>query len=73
MGEYRYIIVPHDSKTGVPLPEREMKIKYPKAYNYLKNFEKELIHRAIKPFLGNRPKTPFYRLDNSWTIYIRAL
>jgi hypothetical protein len=63
-GEYGNIIITHDPETGAPLPQDRMKIEYPKAYSYLKNFKVELEKRAIKPFLGNKPKTPFYRLDN---------
>jgi hypothetical protein len=64
IGEYGNIIITHDPETGSPLPENKMKIMYPKAYSYLKNFKTELEKRTIKPFLGNKPKTPFYRLDN---------
>jgi hypothetical protein len=64
LGEYGNIIITHDPETGAPLPEDRMKVEYPKAYSYLKNFKVELEKRAIKPFLGNKLKTPFYRLDN---------
>jgi hypothetical protein len=64
IGEYGNIIITHNPETGAPISESEMKINYPKTYSYLKNFEAELKIRAIKPFLGNKPKTPFYRLDN---------
>jgi hypothetical protein len=42
-----------------------MKTDFPKAYSYLKNFEAELKKRTIKPFLNDKSKTPFYRLDNT--------
>jgi len=61
--EFSQIIVPH-TRDGKPINEPEMKIKFPETYSYFKNFEKELKKRAIKPFLGNRSKSPFYRLDN---------
>jgi hypothetical protein len=64
IGEYGTIIITHDSETGTPLPESKMKVDFPKAYSYLKNFEDELRKRTIKPFLSDKPKTPFYRLDN---------
>jgi hypothetical protein len=64
IGEYGNIIVPHDPKTGAPLPESRMRINLPKTYHYLGNFEAELRERTIKPFLNDKSKTPFYRLDN---------
>jgi len=71
VGEYRWIIIPHDSKTGKPIPENIIKVEFPKIFSYFKEFQKELEKRTIKPFLGKRPKTPFYRLDNvgSYTFY----
>lgn len=70
-GEYGNIIVPHDAKTGKLIDEKKLKVNYPKTYAYFKNFESNLKERAIKPFLGNKPKTPFYRLDNvgEYTFY----
>jgi hypothetical protein len=64
VGEFGNIIITHDSTTGEPLQESKMKIEYPKLYSYLKNFKAELEKRTIKPFLGKKHKTPFYRLDN---------
>jgi len=71
VGEYGWIIIPHDPKTGKPIPENVIKVKYPRIFSYFKEFQKELEKRTIKPFLGNRPKTHFYRLDNigSYTFY----
>jgi len=57
-GEYGYIIVPHDSKTGKPIRENEMKIKYPKAYEYFYNFENQLKNRSIHRLWGKG--NPFY-------------
>jgi len=53
-----YIIIPHDPKTGKPLPEHVMKIKYPKAYEYFLNFKKELETRSIHRLWGKG--NPFY-------------
>ncbi|RLE39865.1 hypothetical protein DRJ16_07740 [Candidatus Woesearchaeota archaeon] len=60
MGEYGWIIVPHDSKTGKPLNENEIKIKYPKTYNYLVNFRNDLEKRSIHKLWGKN--NPFYSL-----------
>jgi len=64
-----YIIVPHDSKTGKPLPEHVMKIKYPKAYEYFLNFKKELETRSIHKLWGKG--NPFYSVYDigSYTFY----
>jgi len=62
--EYGLVVVPHNFQDGKPLSENEMKVKYPKTYQYFLNFREQLKKRAIKPFLGNKPKTPFYRVDN---------
>ncbi|MEM1947953.1 MAG: N-6 DNA methylase [Candidatus Caldarchaeum sp.] len=48
----RYVIVPHNPKTGRPFEGNEMKIRYSKTYEYLYHFRDELIQRAIKPFLS---------------------
>jgi len=61
--EFGWTIIPH-TEDGRPINEHEMKLKYPEAYEYFKNFEAQLKKRTIKPFLGRGPKTPFYRLDN---------
>ena len=57
-GEYGYIIVPHDSKTGKPIRENELKIKYPKAYEYFYNFKNQLKNRSIHRLWGKG--NPFY-------------
>jgi len=68
--DYRYIILPHTSNGDV-IDEQKLKIKYPLTYSYLKNYEELLLKRKIKPFLGEKPKQPFYRVDNigSYTFY----
>lgn len=48
----RYIIIPHDMKTGKLISESELKIKYPKTYEYLNLYRDELKKRSIKPFLS---------------------
>jgi len=48
----RYIIVPHDPKTGKIISETDLKVKYPSTYNYLTLYKDELKKRSIKPFLS---------------------
>ncbi|MEM1953545.1 MAG: N-6 DNA methylase, partial [Candidatus Caldarchaeum sp.] len=50
----RYIVVPHNPKTGRPFEGNEMKISYSKTLEYLYHFRDELIQRAIKPFLSTQ-------------------
>lgn len=59
----RYIIVPHDPKTGKPLPENDLKIIYPDTYSYLNLFREELKRRGIKPFLSPRDKLKKAKTD----------
>jgi len=59
-GEYGYIIVPHDPKTGNPLPEHIMKTRYPKSYDYLYQFKSDLENRSIHKLWGKGK--PFYSL-----------
>jgi len=54
--EDRYVIVPHDPKTGKPLPRRELMVRYGLTYEYLNQFKEFLKQRAIKPFLSLRKK-----------------
>lgn len=54
------IIVPHDSKTGKPVPEHSLRVKYPKSYSYFAHFKKDLEGRAIHKLWGKR--NPFYTL-----------
>jgi len=58
VGEYGWIIVPHDSKTGKPLNENEIKIKYPKTYGYFLSFKNDLEKRSIHKLWGKN--NPFY-------------
>jgi len=50
----RYIIVPHDPRTGKPLTRIELQQKYPGVYGYLYQFKEDLKSRSIKPFLSLR-------------------
>jgi SAM-dependent methyltransferase len=60
-----YIIIPHDSKTGEPFKESQLKIEYPNTYEYFLNFKNVLETRKIKPFLGSsKSNYPFYMVDN---------
>ncbi|MGB9828327.1 MAG: Eco57I restriction-modification methylase domain-containing protein, partial [Thermosphaera sp.] len=48
----RYVILPHDPKTGKPLSEIDFKVKYKDTFSYLNHYRDELITRSIKPFLS---------------------
>jgi len=52
----RYVIVPHDPKTGQPIKPEDMKTLFPDAFSYLSLFKEELKNRSIKPFLSLREK-----------------
>ena len=54
----RYIIIPHDPNTSKPLPENDLKIKYPYTYNYLNKYRSELENRSIHKLWGRG--NPFY-------------
>ncbi|MEM4539748.1 MAG: N-6 DNA methylase [Candidatus Korarchaeota archaeon] len=54
----RYIIVPHDPKTGRPLQEQVVKIMYPHIYQYFSAFKDELVNRSIHKLWGKG--NPFY-------------
>ncbi|MEM1696622.1 MAG: class I SAM-dependent DNA methyltransferase [Nanopusillaceae archaeon] len=54
----RYIIVPHDPKTGKPLQELVVKTEYPHTYQYFSIFSKELMNRSIHKLWGKG--NPFY-------------
>lgn len=59
-----FMIVPHNPN-GQPINEDDMKLKYPKTYDYFLRFKEILEKRTIKPFLSkNRRGKPFYMLDN---------
>ena len=64
-----YILIPHDPKTGKPLPEHVMKIKYPKAYEYFLSFKRKLETRSIHKLWGKG--NPFYSVYGigSYTFY----
>ncbi|MEM2373349.1 MAG: N-6 DNA methylase [Nitrososphaerota archaeon] len=53
-----YIILPHDPRTGKPLPEDIMKVKYPLTYSYLSTFKTDLEERSIHKLWGKG--NPFY-------------
>lgn len=54
----RYILLPHNSRTGKPIAESELKINWPKTYDYFKQFEEELRNRSIHKLWGRN--NPFY-------------
>ena len=56
----RYAIVPHDPKTGKPLPEKDLKVKLPLTYDYLNTYRKELENRRIHKLWGKG--NPFYSI-----------
>lgn len=60
-----FILVPHQSDNfGQPVPLREMKVKYPKAYEYFAKHEKHLCQRAgYIQLLHQRPE--FYAIGNT--------
>jgi len=68
-GDLGYIIIPHDPKTGKPLPEHVMKIRYPRAYEYFLNFKRELEERSIHRLWGKG--NPFYSVYDigTYTFY----
>ena len=55
-----YIFVPHDPKTGKPLEEKELKVKYPKAYQHVMCFRKQMENRSLHQLWGK--SNPFYSL-----------
>jgi type II restriction/modification system DNA methylase subunit YeeA len=56
--KHRYIIIPHNPVSSRPIPETEMKIKYPLTYQYLVTYKSELINRSIHKLWGKG--NPFY-------------
>ncbi|MEL9941011.1 MAG: N-6 DNA methylase [Ignisphaera sp.] len=56
--EDRYIIVPHDPKTGKPLRESDFKVKFPQTYDYLNMYKRELEGRSVHKLWGKG--NPFY-------------
>ncbi|MEM2372731.1 MAG: N-6 DNA methylase [Thermofilaceae archaeon] len=56
----RYVVVPHDPKTGRPLQEHAVKVGYPNMYQYFLFFKKELMDRSIHKLWGKGD--PFYAI-----------
>jgi hypothetical protein len=54
----RYVIVPHNPKTANPIPEGDMKVRWPFTYKYLVNYRRELEDRSIHKLWGKG--NPFY-------------
>ncbi|NAZ31158.1 MAG: N-6 DNA methylase [Acidilobus sp.] len=54
----RYVIVPHNPRTANPIPEADMRVRWPLTYNYLVNYRRELEDRAIHKLWGK--SNPFY-------------
>jgi hypothetical protein len=54
----RYAIIPHEPKTAKPIPESEMKIKFPLTYQYLNTYRNELESRSIHKLWGKG--NPYY-------------
>ncbi len=53
-----YIVVPHDRKSGDPIPERRMKVDFPKTYRFFMRFRRALENRSIHKLWGK--ESPFY-------------
>jgi len=53
-----YILLPHDPKTGKPIKENDLKLNYPKTYEYFLFFKIELENRSIHKLWGKG--SPFY-------------
>jgi type II restriction/modification system DNA methylase subunit YeeA len=54
----RYVIVPHNPRTANPIPEADMRVRWPLTYSYLVNYRKELENRSIHNSWGRG--NPFY-------------
>ena len=52
----RYVIVPHNPRTGQPYRLNEIITRFPYAFKYLSEYRDELKKRTIKPFLSLREK-----------------
>jgi len=52
----RYVIVPHNPRTGQPFRLDEMITRFPNAFSYLNEYRDELKKRTIKPFLSLRDR-----------------
>ncbi|MEM2292063.1 MAG: N-6 DNA methylase [Nitrososphaerota archaeon] len=75
-GELGYILLPVDSN-GITLSHSDLKVKYPKTWEYFSNFFKDLINRGGEPYksklepyrkkefeIAERTAPPFYWLFN---------
>jgi len=58
VGDFGWIIVPHDPGTGKPLNESKIKTEYPKTYSYFLNYKNDLEGRSIHKLWGKN--NPFY-------------
>jgi type II restriction/modification system DNA methylase subunit YeeA len=54
----RYVLIPHDTRTANPIPEADMKVRWPLTYSYLVNYRRELEDRSIHKLWGRG--NPFY-------------
>jgi len=54
----RYVIIPHNPRTASPIPEADMRVRWPLTYSYLVNYRRELEDRAIHKLWGR--SNPFY-------------
>ncbi|MFP3157046.1 MAG: N-6 DNA methylase [Caldivirga sp.] len=54
----RYVIIPHNSRTASPIPEGDMRVRWPLTYSYLVNYRRELEDRSIHKLWGRG--NPFY-------------
>jgi len=52
----RYVIVPHNPRSGQPFRLDEMITRFPNAFSYLNEYRDELKKRTIKPFLSLRDR-----------------
>jgi type I restriction-modification system DNA methylase subunit len=52
----RYVIVPHNPRTGQPYGLNEMITRFPNTFSYLNEYKDELKKRSIKPFLSLRKR-----------------
>jgi hypothetical protein len=69
LSENRYVIIPHDNKSGKPLSESVMKVDYPKSYKYFNKLRGELENRAIQKLWGKgKPFYSVYDIGN-YTFY----
>ena len=65
----RYVIIPHNPGNASPIPEADMKARWPLTYSYLANYRRELEDR---PSLKSRGRgSPFYTIYSTGT-YIFA-